>query len=48
MLLSMFISALVVSAIATAGLAAGTAGQFSIPHDQMNMDLPGFSSGHHH
>lgn len=48
LLLSMFISALVVSAIATAGLAAGTAGLFSIPHDQMNMDLPGFSSGHHH
>ncbi|WP_052663494.1 hypothetical protein [Psychromicrobium lacuslunae] len=48
LLLVMFAAALLVSAVTTAGLAAGTAGQFSIPHDQMQMNIPGFETGHHH
>lgn len=48
LLLTMFASSLLVSAVATAGLAAGTAGQYSIPHDQMQMNFPGLDSGHHH
>lgn len=48
LLLTMFATSLVVSAVATAGLAAGTAGQYSIPHDQMQMNFPGLDTGHHH
>ncbi|WP_394942064.1 hypothetical protein [Psychromicrobium sp. YIM B11713] len=47
LLVTMFGASLLVSALATAGLAAGTAGQYSIPHSEMQMDFPGMQMGHH-